>query len=40
MKRMLINATQMGNPPVLGLSAEISQTMVLDRTAWHFFNLQ
>ena len=34
-----IDLTQIGNPAVIGFSADVSQEMVLDRTAWHFINL-
>ncbi len=32
-----VDLAQLGSPPVVGLSAESSQKMVLDRTAWHFW---
>jgi LmbE family N-acetylglucosaminyl deacetylase len=32
-----VDLAQLGGPAVVGLSAESSQEMVLDRTAWHFW---
>ena len=32
-----VDLAQLGSPSVVGLSAESSQKMVLDRTAWHFW---
>jgi len=34
-----IDLSQIGNPAVIGFSADVSQEMVLDRTAWHFITL-
>ena len=34
-----IDLNQIGNPSVIGFSAEVSQEMILDRTAWHFITL-
>jgi len=32
-----VDLTQIGSPAALGLSAEVSQKILLDRTAWHFW---
>jgi hypothetical protein len=31
-----VDLQELGNPPVLGFSAEVWQANLVDRTAWHF----